>query len=317
MLDRLSNSPGFLILLMVASAAFLGLIGIHLSEQIEAKAIADGQHLAFLAVDIRLPFWIKYTLCLLILGLNFWQTKKINDQHRFAEGTIIPFAIFYLVSISLFSSSFFSLSTLIGSSLCLLMLNITLAIYNQPNVTQLVFSASVVLGITSILFYPFILFWITLLIAISIFRTFELREYLMAIIGLALPLFYLFSLYYLLDIKEEIPPLKIGLPEFRYSLSYLGIALFTVMASIAWIRVILLQAKMVVRQQNQMIIFSAFMVIACIISLFLNPSSSIVLLLAPLSLCFHIFYQNLRKKWVAESFLLLLSTISIVEKIVN
>jgi len=313
MLHRLSNTIGFLIFFILVGTSLLVYTGHYFRETIASLEVTHS--FSLVELDLKLPYWINYIVGLIILGANFWIVKSISSKHRFVEEAKVPFVMYYLIFISFFPALVLELELILSSSICLLMLYIILTIYNQTSVMLLVFVSSILLGLASALYYPFAVLVIVLLMAISFFRSFEIREYIIAAIGILLPFFYLYSIAYLGDSKIAIPDFYILLFSYEFLSFSLGGALLFLLSFISFVYVFITRSKLVVRQRNQLLIVMTFILVAFLMTFFLPKQGAIVLLAAPLSLCFQIFYQNFNKKWILDLYLLLLLTTSIVEKI--
>ena len=313
MLHKLSNAVGFLVFLTLLGVAFVVFIGNYLGDNIESQVLIS--ELSLVNLDTELQYWVQYVIGVFILGINFWIVKRINSKHRFVEEGTIPFAAYYLVFISFFPTLVLQTELLLSSTFCLLMLYIILTIYNQASVMLLVFTASILLGLACILHYPFAVLLIILLMAISIFRSFEIREYLIAIIGVLLPFFYLYSIAYISGSEISVPDLHLFTLEREFISFSVGGGLLFLLGFFSFTHVFISRSKLVVRQRNQVLITLSFIVITSVIAVLSPSHEAIALLVAPLSFCFHIFYQHFSKKWILDLYLLILFATSIVEKI--
>ena len=158
-----------------------------------------------------------------------------------------------------------------------------------------------------------------LFISISTFRSFNFREYLIVIVGLLLPFFYSYSMSYLLG--QSLNKIDFGSISFSFhtaetiNLTAIGILMLILLSIWATMKAFASRSKLIVRQRNQMSVILSFILIPTLLSFFFPINLLLPFIAAPLSLLFLIFYQNYSMKWILDVFLLLLFSISILDKI--
>lgn len=317
MLQRLSNSLVFNLILAILGLSFILLLGIQLSN--EVPALIHVNSLALIKPFDGFSYWTKFILGIAALGLIYFLMKRINSEHRFIDGGTIPLISFYLLFISFSTQSIIQLDVVISSLLCTSMLWFAMKIYNQNNVMSLVFWCATFVGLASIIYLPSILMILVLFLTIAVFRSFNIREYLIAMVGVLLPFLYSYAIAYLMGNNLGALQPSTGLFSFvklgDISLHLIGVygiillliwAVFTGLAS---------RSKLIVRQRNQLWMILAFVFVGSL-NLFLFPALyTIPFIAAPLALLFHISYQNFRMKWIIDILLLVLFSISLLDKI--
>ena len=236
--------------------------------------------------------------CLLVM-------MRINREYRFVERDGNNALLFFIVGLIIFPDFQVSFPILSASFMALLSLQLLLQIHHQKVVLAQLFVSSLLACIASLFFYPFLLLLIPIFLTISLFRPFELRNYLMVLVGFFLPVFYSFSIAYLLDenidwtILGSIEPAFI-MPQWE-ELPYL---VFLVFALISGLRILLDRSKFVVRQRNQLSIIFSFTVVLLLISVLISVEQLITPILAVMSLFCAYYYGIARRKWVIDSFLI-------------
>ncbi|TAF56206.1 MAG: hypothetical protein EAZ62_01455 [Sphingobacteriia bacterium] len=89
-------------------------------------------------------------------------------------------------------------------------------LYNDPKPKTLLFNLGWVSGLLFLAYHPALVFLPVLFLALGILRPFRLQEWLMLLLGLFLPVYFLFSWYFLTDqwtaINGLLPQFDLGLP---------------------------------------------------------------------------------------------------------
>jgi hypothetical protein len=152
------------------------------------------------------PYWLKVLLGIIINLAAAILINSISNNHDYADKEQYFPALVYFITASLSLSWQVFNPVLAGNLFVLLALRRLLAMSREQNVIAMVFDAGVFLGI-AVLFYPPILFvfpflWMTHLQ----FKSFNLREWLVALSGVLLPALYALAAYwwfsYVLNISE-------------------------------------------------------------------------------------------------------------------
>lgn len=232
---------------------------------------------------------------------------RINALYRFVEGGANSIGAFFMLGLLIFPATINSVSAVITQVSLLLSLQLLLKVYNQPSVIGELFLASMLIGVACLFFYPAVIFLLIVFIAIALFRPFELRNFMISLIGLLLPAFYWFSFDYLLTDSISMTELQ----EIRFNiggLSKLSIPflLFTLLALISVLRLFAARSKFVVRQRNQLFLCLFFLMATGLIFLIVPVGTALFVFLGPVSLFFSYLYKKSKRKWTIDLFLLVL-----------
>lgn len=112
------------------------------------------------------------------------------------------------------------------------------SLYNHPRPKAVIFNIGLALGICSFFYLPSLLFLVLLVIALLIFRPFDFTEWLVAIVGLVCPYYFLFLYFYLTDklsLSIVLPTMDIKYPKFTLNFVFVTrIVLLTLPLLVGW-----------------------------------------------------------------------------------
>lgn len=112
------------------------------------------------------------------------------------ERTFLPASLYVLLSGYIVTNQVFN-PVLPASLLLLLSFDRLIVSYRKPGIAYNLFDASLLIGVAALIYTNMIWFFLLIIIGISIFRSFNLREIFIALSGLITPLVILYSVYYL------------------------------------------------------------------------------------------------------------------------
>lgn len=142
---------------------------------------------------------IAYVLVLIII----FQINRLNTKFIFiSERTFLP-EVIYIVILSSFISFRDLLPVLPGVILFLVVLERILVTYKYEGLSYNIFDAGLCIGIASMFYFSMIFYIIFLWATLIIIRKFYWREWVFTLLGIIIPYFVLFSIYYLFDIKTD------------------------------------------------------------------------------------------------------------------
>jgi hypothetical protein len=120
-----------------------------------------------------------------LIAINYRLSNEIN---------LFP-GLFYIWCCCAIPDFLYLSPVLIGNTFFLIALYQIFDTYKNPACADNIFNAGLWLGVASLFYFPFIFFFIVLLAALSILRTFNLQEVLMILVGIVLP-YFLTGLYF-------------------------------------------------------------------------------------------------------------------------
>ncbi|MBL4708104.1 MAG: hypothetical protein JKY48_06655 [Flavobacteriales bacterium] len=290
-----------------ASLLLIGLVGLWFSIGTEkvsfvesTYSLLDGVLLEGLVLS-KLVYLAGVVLCL-CLGV------QINNEHKFVEGNKFLLLVFCFIGYPCFYFFEIQLSSVVGVLFSMLSLYFLLKIHNQNSVLGLIFMSTFFIGLASLFLYPTLIQLLTVLLSITFFRPFELRNYVMMFVGFSLPVFYFYSFSYLLGFEFYIPEFGISSFSFEHDLTVglVPILFLIIISGIASAKLFSSRTKFIVRQRNQFLIIVCFIMLQGFLWL-LIPAAHVIITVLPLTGIFFLYlYKKATKKWLLDVFLLLL-----------
>jgi len=136
--------------------------------------------------------WLGFIL-LFAQALLF--NKVINTHNLLGKPSFLS-GLLYIVCTS-FADTLGGLSPVLLVNFVLIwLLNQFLSSYRKPDARDLIFDMGLLIGLGTILYAPFILFLLIVWVGLLIFRSFNWREWAMAVLGIATVAFFLAFYYY-------------------------------------------------------------------------------------------------------------------------
>jgi hypothetical protein len=122
----------------------------------------------------------------------------VNHHNLLGKPTFLP-ALMYITLSSLFTPFLMLSPPLICNFLMLWMLYKLFGFYKSASVMAAAYDLGMIVAIGSLIYFPFIYLFLTIWIALMIFKAFNWREWMAGIIGYATIFFFLAVYYYLND----------------------------------------------------------------------------------------------------------------------
>ena len=302
----LSSAPAQAILGVLAFS-FLFLQAYHLAPVSEDSQLVAVSIFGQFRV---LPWWLCFLFEFVCIIGSLLIMVRINSNHRFVDRMSYPLAVFLFIGLTSHPQVLLHPEVLFSGFLGVLVVYLLLEIYNQSNISGIIFQSAVICSVASLFYLPSIILVVLILVGLSIFRPFELRSLLLILIGFALLYFYLFSLTYIFDWELNFP---VNLnPQVGESILKLpneknfGLLGIVVLVIVSMGRLYSMRQRLIVRQRNQL----AVMFIACMfyfgIGLFFGFSDTLLMLLSLSSIFFLFFYNSINKKWIVDSLLIII-----------
>lgn len=133
---------------------------------------------------------------LLLLAIQVALGNQLVNKYRLADTSTV-FPGLFIIMLSCYSPYFLFLSTFhFVNTLIILILYILLGTYNQPKSADHIFNAGLLAGISFLFFPPTMYLILVIFIALSILRTYSIKERLMVICGFVIPPFLAGVYYY-------------------------------------------------------------------------------------------------------------------------
>lgn len=285
-----------------ADAVFTGLFSRLLIAAPAANVSASGQ-----------VFWSS----VLILAQALWLNYFINNHNLLGKPSFLPALMF--VTVTAIFPVFSTLSApLICNFLMIWMLQKSLDFYKNEAAVSTAYDLGLMVGVGTLIYFPFIALFIVIWIGLLIFRSFNWHEWISALMGFFTVFFFLSVYYYLtghlaafqqlwLMFDADLPGITIGNP---YRFLVLVPLLIIFVPALFRLQSNFLKSMVMVRKTFQLLFFMLMVVAlsACIKTDF--HFSHFLLLAMPVSIITAYYFLYATKKWFYESlYLLLLCTL--------
>ena len=148
-------------------------------------------------------------------GQALYLNKIAASQHLFHKATYLPAVTFLLVS-SLYPSWNYLSAPLLCNWLSLLIISNTLQLYATAEPRKKLFNIGCFISLAIFLHFPYIFAVPMLLLSLTVLRPFKVAEWIIALLGIITPVYFLAGILFLTDnfpVIEKIPSLSIALPR--------------------------------------------------------------------------------------------------------
>lgn len=251
-----------------------------------------------------IPWVLVFLFGFICVMASLLVVLRMNTNHRFVEGKSFPLAIFLIIALSSYPAVLLQPEMLFVSFLGVVIVYLLLNIYNQHSIAGIILKASFLCSIATLIYAPSIIFLLIILIGVTLFRPFNIRNTLLICVGFMLFYIYLFGLSYIFDWKLSLP-LEVNFDFYRtlellLTSSRIGVWFVFLLAILTISSVYTYRQRLIVRQRNQLSLLLAAFLLCFIVGVLFNLTGSFVFLFAILGLFFLFFYNNLNKKWLIE-----------------
>jgi len=174
----------------------------HLGADLTTPTVAAGQQNGLFSYVLaqyiyNLPIAIQV---ILFHALLVTQALRLNmvmqDLRMFSSVNYVPAMTYILLSGLLMKSDLIT-ETLVSNSLTLWMFIKLSRLYNNPEPKTLLFNIGLIAGISILLFHPLSILIVVVLFALAVVRPCRISEWLVLLLGILLPYYFVFVLLYL------------------------------------------------------------------------------------------------------------------------
>lgn len=132
---------------------------------------------------------------LLLLGQALLLNRIFNAQKMIARPTYLPAMAFILVTSLFVEWNQFSAPLIINAFLIWIFYRMML-LYNVPKAGNVIFNIGLLLGIVTMLYHPAVVFILLVIFTLFIMRPFRIREWVIALLGVTTPYYFLALILY-------------------------------------------------------------------------------------------------------------------------
>ena len=134
--------------------------------------------------------------------LVFVISRIFNANDFYSKENAIP-SLMLIIMIGAWNGFHFFSPIYFSLMLLLMAVSRILKIYHQKNVIKELFDASFLIGLAALFYYPIILFGLSIWGFLTISRSFNLREFIIPLLGLLLPFYFLWVAFFYFDIQPD------------------------------------------------------------------------------------------------------------------
>lgn len=180
-------------------------------------------------------------------------------------------AMSYLLITSLVPEWNYLSSVLITNSVMVWAWPRMVSMYNHPHPKAIIFNIGLALGICSFFYLPSLLFLLLLGIALLIFRPFSITEWLVALVGILCPYYFLFLYLYLsgqFSLAVLLPNMTIFPPRFKFDFVFCTrIVLLTLPLLIGWYYIQRNRGRMLIQVRKSVALLLCYLCFALLLPL--------------------------------------------------
>jgi hypothetical protein len=229
-----------------------------------------------------------------------------NSLKLFPKPNYLVGMSFLLITSFLKEWTIFSAPLLVNSLMVWLWYRM-IELYNNPNPKTSIYNVAVLVGILPLIFSPALAFILLLFIAMIITRPLLIREWMVALLGILTPWYFLLGILFLSDqlqVDKVLPMVSVHLPQRPGSVwitAGFGLLVIPFITGAYYVQAN--QSKMVIHTRKTWGLLIWFFLVSLVI-VFLNQAGYVhlLLLLIPVA-CFHAAaYYYIKTWWLAASF---------------
>jgi hypothetical protein len=250
---------------------------------------------------------------LLVFVQGLWLNQIINKYNLLGKPTFLP-ALMYITLTALFAKFLILSPPLICNLLAVWMIDKLFSLYNNDGAISSAYDLGAIVGLATLIYFPFIYLSLVVWIALVIFRAFNWREWLAVLIGFATIFFFLAVYYYWKDRINDF--YKIWLPlassfpnqvKFNYYNYIIVIPIIVIMVlATLRLRQNFFKSYVQMRKSYQLLFF--FFIIATLsfyvkVNFLLNH---FLLCAVPCAVIFSYYFLYATRRWFYESLYILL-----------
>lgn len=274
---RLKNSSNALVLLVYALVLKFH---IFLHPQLPVKQPDDNYLytglLDFLEPLQLPPLFFSFVSFLLIYSQASLLNRICSSQKLLPKQNYLPAMAYVLITSLLPDWNYFSAPLLINSLLIWIYYRMIL-LYNSNSAAAGIFNIGLMIGLVTLFYKPAVVFALLIWLALFIMRPFIVREWLIGLLGLTTPYYFLIILLYLTNNwswQKIIPSIRFALPAMPSSvLTTISIALLIIPFIIGGVYVQNNLSKMLIQVRKNWSLLLLFLIVSTLIILISGGSN--------------------------------------------
>ncbi|MEP7165528.1 MAG: DUF6427 family protein [Ferruginibacter sp.] len=263
---------------------------------------------------------IHIVYSIIAFGLLYIQALSLNslvNSQRLMQKPNYLTGMSYLLFTSLFTDWYYLSSPLIINTLLIWVLLKLCDLHSNNSPKTSLFNIGMITGVATFFYFPSIAFAILIIVGLGITRPFKLPEWLMGLLGILTPYYFLAAWVFLTEGWHgyQFPGVSVTVPSFvqtRWAITAVIIVLFIVLMGIYFVQ--LNRRKQLVQARKSWNLIFLYLVVAVFVP-FLNASKSFdywILMAVPIAAIMGAAFLYPEKKWFAFCMHWSLVVISIV-----
>jgi hypothetical protein len=196
-------------------------VGVHLHLFFQAPIVVTNGNDGVFSVVLReyvagFSATVLFVLYQLIILLQAIRLNMVLSEMRMFQNNTYTIAMAYVL-LSGIMTEWCSISPALMANFLLIWLFIKLCrLYNHPSPKTLLFNTGLIVGLSVICYYPTAILIGVVLFALVVVRPFRLAEWVILLMGIILPYYFLASILFLADklgkLQQFVPALRLNLP---------------------------------------------------------------------------------------------------------
>lgn len=256
-------------------------------------------------VSANAPIVFSVVAFLLIFTQATLLNRIVNSFKLFPKANYLTGMSFILATSLIKEWTYFSAPLLINSLMIWIWYRMV-GLYNNNNPKTSIYNVAVLVGFLPLIYSPAMTFIMLLLIALLLTRPFDVTEWMVAILGIITPYYFLFVILFLTDqwaFSKIVPKVLFHLPKLPVSVwisSGLGLLLVPFLCGGYFVQANL--SKMLIQVRKAWGLLLWFFMISIII-IFINPADTYMhwlLLLVPMAAFHAATYYYMGPRWLAS-----------------
>lgn len=256
----------------------------------------------------KLPF-LQIIIAFLLIILEAFLLNKILINNGVIRKNTFMTAFVYIILMSQNPELHTLYPALLSNFLLIIAFYYILKLYNETEAYAQVFNAGFLIGIASLFYLPAIFFIFIMWIGLIIFSIFLWREWLISLIGLLIPYFFLFVFYFWFDRLEDMIDNYFdffrNIREFCFNLNVYQLIILSIIALFVLLainRILTLLNKKTISLRKKSIIMIWFFLISLITVVYASDTGIkyLALTFVPTASLIAYYFGDIRKKLVIE-----------------
>lgn len=317
MIKLLKTSPGLAFILAPLFAISAWLLAYFNGLQVISTGGMPLYDLLITNINPAQELFYGIAACVLITSQAFHLNYVFNKHEVLYKNSWMP-SVFYVLLMIIIPQFLVFHPLLLVNTIFILILDKIFKLYKTPNAFALDFDIGFLISTAALIYFPSIVMFLLFLTGLLILKPFSWRDWILGIMGLMLPFFFMFTYYFLTDqfqyftskfftanIRQQIDMWSLLPKGFGITVGYILFLLF-----LAVLKLSRNFYKNVIRTRNLQQITLLFNVISVIIIL-LTPEVQLyrfTVLAIPFSFLISYYFLSAKKIWYAEVLFWLLIT---------